>query len=222
LQEAEVLTRPLGRTKSLASLLNVLAEMYRQRGDIEASRAHREEAMAVAGDVGHWLGYAAARANQIDDTFHDDGNVEAAIAEMKELVDQLRQRKSLALLGLALFLFGDYLLAADRISEARAIRLEGIRLNQSLARSAPVNACLETLALAAALAAANDRAARLAGYVKAFCEKVGFHRDATQQNTWDRLIGILGAQLPPGALARLMAEGEVWSEDHAVSEATNV
>jgi hypothetical protein len=94
-------------------------------------------------------------------------------------------------------------------------------LNQSLVRSAPVNACLETLALAAALAGANDRAARLAGYVKAFYEKVGFDRSPTQQNTWDRLIVTLGTQLSPSALARLMAEGEAWTEDQAVSEATN-
>jgi hypothetical protein len=140
----------------------------------------------------------------------------------EELVEQCRQRRALGLLGLMLFQFGDYLLAANRLDEARTIGVEGIRLNRSLGRSAPVNACIETVALATALQGLHARAARLAGYVKAFYDNVDFVRDQTQQRTWDRLMATLREPLASGALERLMAEGAVWSEETAVNEATKV
>ena len=93
-------------------------------------------------------------------------------------------------------------------------------MNRSLGRSAPVNACIETVALATALQGDDERAARLAGYVKAFYRNVSFVRGPTQQRTWDRLMAVLSEKLGSGGAEHLMAEGAGWSEDQAINEAT--
>ena len=171
--------------------------------------------------MGDWLGYAAPSFNLVDDDFNA-GHVEAAIVEAGKLVDQCREHRGLGLLGLMFFYFGDYLLAANRHGEAKAIGVEGIRLNRSLGRSAPVNACIETVALATALEGACERASRLAGYVNAFYQNVSFVRGPTQQRTWERLMAVLNEKLGSVDAEQLMAEGAVWSEDQAINEATKI
>ncbi len=219
LVEAETVLRPLGRTKTLAGLLNVLGGTHQLRGDIQASRRCYAEAIDISRELDDWLGYAAPSFNLVDDDFNA-GGVDAAVIEAGKLVEQCRQHRGLGLLGLMLFYLGDYLLAADRHDEARIIGVEGIRLNRSLGRSAPVNACIETVALATALQGVLERSARLAGYVAAFYHKVNFVRGPTQQRTWDRLTATLRERLPPGDVERLMAEGAGWNEESAVNEAT--
>jgi tetratricopeptide (TPR) repeat protein len=218
LAEAERVLRPLGRSKSLAGLLNVLGGSAQAAGDLARSRACYAEAIDIARSLDDWLGAAAPAFNLVDDDFNA-GRIAAAIDAAAALVDQCRQHRGLGLLGLMLFHFGDYLLAADRHAEALAIAREGIRLNRSLGRSAPVNACLETVALATALGGAGARAARLAGYVEAFYRGVSFVRGPTQQRTWDRLLAVLRGALAADEVQRLMAEGAGWSEDQAVDAA---
>ena len=217
--EAQKVLRPLGRTKWLAGLLNVLGGSLNLRGDIQSSRRHYTESMDIARELGDWLGYAAPAFNLVDDEFNS-GQVEAAIVEAGKLVEQCREHRGLGLLGLMFFYFGDYLLAANRQVEAKSIGIEGIRLNRSLGRSAPVNACIETVALAMALDGAYERASRLAGYVKAFYQNVSFVRGPTQQCAWKRLMTVLDEKLGRGSAEQLMAEGAMWSEDQAINEAT--
>ena len=81
---------------------------------------------------------------------------------------------------------------------------------------------IETVALATALRGADERAARLAGYVDAFYQSVNFVRGPTQQQTWDRLMSILREHLVHGDIERLVAEGAAWTEEQAVNEATKV
>jgi predicted ATPase/class 3 adenylate cyclase len=220
LAEAESVLRPCGRSKSLASLLNVRGGSFQLVGDVEASRRCYAESIAIAHELGDWLGYAAPSFNRVDDDFNA-GRVDAAIVEARRLIDQCREHRGLGLLGLMLFYYGDYLLAADRHAEARAVGIEGIRLNRSLGRNAPVNACIETVALAMALDGERERAARLAGYVEAFYAGVSFVRGPTQQRTWDRLIAVLHDALDARDAERLMAEGASWTEERAIDAATN-
>jgi len=221
LAEAERVLRPLGRNKWLAGFLNGRAGSLNLRGDEQTRRRLYAESIDISRELGDWLGYAAPSFNLVDDDFNA-GHTEAAIVEAGKLVDQCREHRGLGLLGLMYFHFGDYLLAANRQCEAKAIGVEGIRLNRSLGRSAPVNACIETVALAIALEGASERAARLAGYVKAFYDKISFVRDQTQQRTWERLIVVLNEKLGSGCAEQLMAEGAVWSEDEAINEAMKI
>jgi hypothetical protein len=219
--EAQEVLRPLGRTKWLAGLLNVLGGSLNLCGDTQASRRCYAESVDISRELGDWLGYAAPSFNLVDDDFNA-GHLEAAIAEAGKLVDQSREHRGLGLLGLMFFYFGDYLLAANRQGEAKAIGIEGIRLNRSLGRSAPVNACIETVALAIALDGACERASRLAGYVKGFYQNVSFVRGPTQQRTWERLIAVVNEKLGPGRAEELMAEGAAWNEDQAIIEALKI
>jgi len=91
-----------------------------------------------------------------------------------------------------------------------------------LGRSAPINACIETVALAMALDGAWERASRLAGYVKAFYQNESFLRGPTQQRTWERLMSVLNEKLGPGSAQQLMAEGATWNGDQAVREAMTI
>jgi hypothetical protein len=219
--EAESVLRPLGRNKWLAGFLNGRAGSLNLRSDEQTRRRLYAESIDISRELGDWLGYAAPSFNLVDDDFNA-GHTEAAIVDAGKLVDQCREHRGLGLLGLMYFHFGDYLLAANRQCEAKAIGVEGIRLNRSLGRSAPVNACIETVTLAIALQGASERAARLAGYVKAFYDKISFVRDRTQQRTWERLIVVLNEKLGSGCAEQLMAEGAVWSEDEAINEAMKI
>ena len=219
LAEAEQVLRPLGRTKVLAGLLNVQGGTHHRRGDIEASRRCYAESIAISRELDDFPGYAAPSFNLVDDAFNA-GQVEVAIAQASELLEQCREHRGLGLLGLMMFYVGDYLLAANRLDEGRAMGVEGIHLNRSLGRSAPVNACIETVALAIALRGNRERAARLAGYVDAFYRKVSFVRGPTQQRTWDRLTATLRETSPSDGVERLMAEGAALSEEQAIAEAT--
>lgn len=218
LSEARALLDPLGRTKSLAGALNIIAGLDFVRGDTESSRRHYAQSIAISQHLGHWRGYAAAAWNEIDERFHH-GDEARALADAAELIKQARARRSWGLLGLFLFHYGDYLLVTGDLAQAGAIALEGIELNRSLARNAPVNACLETAALAALQAGLIEPAARLAGYVGTFYRRIDFVRSPTQQRTWDALNAGLAGQLPNDRLARLTTIGGDWSEDDAVREA---
>jgi tetratricopeptide (TPR) repeat protein len=218
-EAARALLIPAGRTKHVASLMNALGGRHHDRDDSLASRACYGEAIEIALALEFERGYAAAAANLIDDKFNA-GEIEAAISEMSGLVERCRRERTLSLLGLCLFYFGDYLLAADRHAEASAIACEGIALNRSLARHAPVNACIETAALAAALSGNVAHAARLAGYVKHFYEQIHFVRGRTQQRTWTRLIETIESRMPADDVRRLMRAGSGWTEEHAAGQAT--
>jgi predicted ATPase/DNA-binding winged helix-turn-helix (wHTH) protein len=221
LSEAHDLLAPLGRTKNLAGVLNIMAGLDFVRGDSGSSRRHYARAIAISQQLGHWRGYAAAAWNEIDERFHQ-GDEAGALADAARLVEQARARRSWGLLGLFLFHYGDYLLVLGEPAQAGAIALEGIELNRSLARDAPVNACLETAALAALRMGLIEPAARLAGYVGTFYRRIDFVRSPTQQRTWDELNAALAGQLPKDRLAHLTTIGSDWNEDDAVREAAEV
>jgi hypothetical protein len=63
------------------------------------------------------------------------------------------------------------------------------------------------------------RSARLLGYADARLAALEAAREYTERQEYDKLVHALREALGEDELAKLMAEGSTWTEDHAVAEA---
>ena len=218
LDEAMAVLKPLGPTKHLASCLRSLAVAHYFMRNFAAARPLIAESEAVARSLGDGRGIATAQIASAEHAFAA-GAVDDAIAEAETMLagdHYNRRQRTLALGNLAA-----YLLAADRVSEAKAVALEGLREARALDWRAAVVRVVEHLALAAALSGAPESAARLMGYGVAFYAGGTATREFTEMSTYNRLSAVLAAALPTATVEALMADGARWSEDRAVEAATN-
>ncbi len=85
-----------------------------------------------------------------------------------------------------------------------------------------VTLAVQVLAAVAARHGRSLRAARLLGYVDAWCRREEYLRDATEQKGYDALLVSLREQLSEGEIAALAAEGAQLTEEAAVDEALDV
>jgi predicted ATPase/transcriptional regulator with XRE-family HTH domain len=148
---------------------------------------------------------------------HESGRTERALA----LVQQLRvdlHRSSHRMQHLHTTLIDNeagYLLALNRIPEARAAAREAIRNGD---RDHPwVAISIEHLALALALDGDLVRAAQLSGYSDFAFSRAGFERQFTEETTRARLETLFRDRMPPKDLAQLLARGAAMAPDDAVA-----
>ena len=219
LDEAMVVLKPLGPTKHLASCLRSLAVAHYFTRNFAAARPLIAESEAIARSLGDGRGIATAQIAAAEHAFAA-GAVDDAIARAETMLagdHYNRRQRTLALGNLAA-----YLLAAGRVSKAKAAALEGIREARALDWRAAVVRSVEHLALVAALSGAPEEAARLLGYGVAFYAGGTATREFTEMSTYDRLSAQLAAALPQERAAELMAEGARWSEDRIVEIAASI
>ncbi len=81
---------------------------------------------------------------------------------------------------------------------------------------------IQHLAAIAALHGRAAGAARLAGFIEAWCRERGGYRGYYEQASYDILMASLREQLTPGALAKFSAEGAQLGFDRAVEEALSL
>jgi len=217
LEEAMAVLQPLGPTKHLASCLRSLAVAHYFMRNFPVARPLIAESEAVARRLGDGRGMATAQIAAAEHAFAA-GDVADAIRQVKSLLTgdhYNRRQRTLALGNLTA-----YLLAANRVADARATALEALQEARALDWRAAVVRVIEHLALIAALSGAREQAARLLGYTVAFYESGTATREFTEMSSYDRLSAELGTALPKIKTEELMAEGARCSEDRAVEIAT--
>lgn len=219
LQEALDVLKPLGATKQLAICLRSFAITRYFMKDFDAARPLIAESEAIARSLGDRRGLAAAQIAAAELEFAA-GCIEDAIIQIKLMLagDHFNRRQ----LTLGLGNLAAYLLAADRVAEARAVARDGLKAACALDWSAAIARVIEHLALVAALSGKPEIAASLAGYGAAFYARGTANREYTEIATYERLREELAEALTQESLRTRMAEGAIWSERRAVEVANGL
>ena len=142
-----------------------------------------------------------------------DGNVAAAIGTARRMIDNEDCNRRQLALG-----FGNltaYLLASDRLTEARLTAFNGLLKARSLGWPAAITRMVEHLALIVGIEGDLDRAAVLLGYSEHFYALDTASREITERVGYERLCAILET-MPPIRLMELKAEGAALPEAEVV------
>ncbi len=180
------LLRPAGPSKPLASCLRSLAIAHYFTHDFVGARPLLRQSEAVAKAVGDLRGAAAVQLAAAELAFAE-GSTDEAIDITNAMLSGgkcNRRQKVLGLTNLAA-----YLLAADRIEDARLIARNALHEAIALDWRAAIVRLVEHLALVAALTDQTATAARMLGYSVAFYETGAASREHTELATYRSALG---------------------------------
>jgi tetratricopeptide (TPR) repeat protein len=186
-------------------------------GNLDAAAEAYERLREVNQELGN-----ATQANGIAISLaeiqHQRGQTATAVALVREVLAALRaDRDRPTLLGALANLCG-YLVALDRLSEARAVALEALRNTSEHDRSGIfVTDAIEHAALTIALGNDLRSSAQLAGYTEAAFRGLGYQREYTEHTTRKRFEALLDEGLPPSERDSLLATGARLSPEDAMS-----
>jgi predicted ATPase len=212
LHAAERVLRALPEGKPLASCLRSMGLARSFAQDIFGALPLIEQSMAIMRRIGDAHGIASAHIT-LAEIRYALGDIDDSIRIVRELLEsgrQSRRQTTVALGNLA-----GYLLAQDRIDEARLAMIEGLRTARAVGHSASIARLVEHAALMSALTGEPRRAARLLGYGRAFYARGSASREHTEDVTLARASALVVAALRADEIAALMAEGETLGEAEA-------
>jgi predicted ATPase/DNA-binding winged helix-turn-helix (wHTH) protein len=145
------------------------------------------------------------------------GDVERAIQLGLESVRRSRPFPLRYSLEITLENLAIYLVAADRLSEARPLAEETLSLARGRGVSVRLLRNLQLWALIAALEGQNPDAARLVGWVDAAYQRIDATRYIWEAQNYERLLSLLKARLSEAELSAFAAEGARWDADAAAN-----
>jgi tetratricopeptide (TPR) repeat protein len=145
------------------------------------------------------------------------GDVERAIKLGREALEGSRRLLQRDRVPHSLHNLAVYLLAADRLGEARPLAEEALSLLRGQTDSGHWLANLQMWALMAALEGRHREAARLIGWVDAAYKRAGGSRNPWEQESYERLLALLRTPLTGDELAALVALGSRWDADEAMN-----
>ncbi len=216
LEKALEVLRPAGPSKPLASCLRSLAIACYFTHDFVGARPLLRQSEAVAKAVGDLRGAAAVQLAAAELTFAE-GSTEEAIDITNAMLSGgkcNRRQKVLGLTNLAA-----YLLAVDRVEDARRVAQDALHEALALDWQAAIVRLVEHLALVAILTDQPAQAARMLGYCVAFYDTGAASREYTELATFNRLSALVSSVVPQKSLQQLRAEGAAWSGDQAAQSA---
>jgi tetratricopeptide (TPR) repeat protein len=158
----------------------------------------------------------------------EGGDVNAALRLVSEALDDYREQRNASPLANGLSNMAAYLVALKRYAEARSAARDALTLGRDVQGEVQVAFTVQHFAAIAGLrpvdhaARARDdrsRAARLLGYANARFAAREAVREHTEQQEYGKLLATLRDAFGDDELAKLMAEGSDWTEDHAAAEA---
>jgi predicted ATPase/DNA-binding XRE family transcriptional regulator len=164
----------------------------------------------------------ASQANGITLTLaeiqHQRGETAAAVALAQEALVALRADIDRSTLLGALANLCAYLVALDRLPEARAIALEAFLASSEHDRSGTfVTGAIEHAALTIALGNDLRSSAQLAGYTEAAFRRLGYQREYTERTTRTRLESLFYGKLTPMERDSLLGAGATLAPEDAIA-----
>ena len=216
LEDALESLRPAGPSKPLASCLRSLAIARYFIHDFAGARPLLRQSEAVAKAVGDLRGAAAVQLAAAELAFAE-GSPGEAIETTNAMLSGGKCNRRQELLGLTNL--AAYLLAVDRVEEARLIARNALHEAIALDWRAAIVRLVEHLALVAALTGQTTTAARMLGYSVAFYETGAASREYTELATYDRLFALVSSAVMQHSLPRLMHEGAEWTGEQAAQNA---
>jgi predicted ATPase len=144
------------------------------------------------------------------------GDVASAVRRGKKLVDLLRPRGATAQLALALTNLASYLSVEGCPDDVLDVAHEAVAV--SIARDVRFNIpwALQSGALALASRGDVERAARLLGYVDAYCREAQGKREPTELIVAEQLTSLVKASLSSDALSAARTEGRLLTAKAAI------
>ncbi|WP_203428339.1 adenylate/guanylate cyclase domain-containing protein [Rhizobium sp. BG4] len=212
LQEALELLATLPPTKPLAACLRSRAVAAYFEGHFAEARTLIDRSSVVARLLGDTQGIVNAMIALAELEFAE-GHVAAAISTARQMIDHEDCNRRQLALG-----FGNltaYLLASDRLTEARLTAFNGLLKARSLGWPAAITRMVEHLALIVGIEGDLDRAAVLLGYSEHFYVLDTASREITERVGYERLCAILET-MAPIRLTELKAEGAALPEAEVV------
>jgi predicted ATPase/transcriptional regulator with XRE-family HTH domain len=216
IEEAETLASRHENVDLRLTVLQTRGILGSTFGDQEVAARAYEQVRATLLSLGQFQRAITPGLN-LAEAEHQSGRTERALALVRQLRVDL-DRSSHRMQHLHTTLIDNeagYLLALNRIPEARAAAREVIRTGD---RNHPwVAISIEHLALALALDGDLTRAAQLAGYSDLAFSRAGFERQFTEQTTRTRLEALFRDCMAPEDLTQLFARGADMAPDDAVA-----
>lgn len=216
LREAHEALRRHPPGKPLAACLRSMGLARSFAQDIAGARPLIEESMVIMRAIGDDRGMASVDIT-LAEIRYAMGEIDGAVRALRELIDSGRANRRQ--MTVALGNLTAYLLAQDRIDEARFALIEGLREARAVGHAASLARLVEHAALVAALSGDMTRAARLLGYGAAFYARGEASREYTEEVTLARASGLIAAALPAEARAREAAIGARWTPAEAAAAA---
>ena len=208
----------------LALAFNDLGNVFLESGDIAAARSKYEHSLAVWRELDDQWGYGLATSNLAKLCYRTGDVLMAkqllinASAMQRDEGNQWGWAESIERLGHITFDEGDY-------PQAAKLFYDSLALHQKIGRKQLVADCLDGLAQVATAMEQPDRAAWLYGAATAVRRRIDAHMSAPQAAQRDKNIaaataaaakkGVTGAEFE-----KLLGEGEAWTLEVAVAEAT--
>jgi tetratricopeptide (TPR) repeat protein len=195
-------------------------------GDLAAARASFSESLAILKEIG-----ADARAmgalSMLAEAEFRAGNVERAVELVAHALARQRDVPKTGHLMTLLINYAAYLIACDRFPEAREAAREALLLSQEAQRNVYAAWAVQHLAAVAALAADGRAAmlrtaAQLLGYVDGCITALHSPREHTEQQEYDRVLGVLRAAFGANELDDLMAVGALFAQNEALRSALEI
>jgi predicted ATPase len=205
-----------GHERSLCRALDVLGSL----AIYERNFAQAIEDFAAIATLAAKLGDALLEARNLMSLAlleFSQGDIERAIELGRQSLASSRLVRFNVRLPLALHNLAAYLVAADRMGEARALAEEALLLLRSLVNSPMLRVNLQMWALIGATEGCYAEAAQLIGWVDAAFAFADAGRLGGEQQSYERLLALLAAHLSDDALHALFAEGARWSPEQAVN-----
>jgi predicted ATPase/class 3 adenylate cyclase len=214
--EAQLLAPPedVGLRVSLLAMIVLVRWL---QGDLDGAAEGSEELQSLYRITGNSDGvrYNSAMLGEIE---HARGNTVHAVSLAREAVAGFRAFRERFNLTLSLANLCAYLLALDRLAEAREAGFEALREGRAYDREAYATDCaLEHLSLLLVLEGDNVRGAQLAGYADAALSRIGFERWFTEKTSRARLDSVLRERLAAGEIERLTAIGGELRAEEAIA-----
>jgi predicted ATPase len=218
--EAHSVLRRCGRTKWLANALHSAGTMRKEAGDLHASRALAEEALALAKALNDVRLQDACESNLAALAFAA-GQMAEAIDRARRAVETSHRHGILTIEFLAVYCLAGCLILDDQIETGRAAALRVFELSRALGNVALPNS-LYQLALVLAVHGDSDTAARLAGFADGYPDQHQLGRYDIAIAIRSRLLERLHAVMTLEEYQAAMAAGAAWSEQEAVAVALGV
>jgi predicted ATPase len=219
LREAVALTRGLDQPWRLARVLSEYALIMMDYGGDEAEgNALLHEGLEIAKSLG-WLNLRQQIEVNLAEREFRTGRIDEAIERAQAMQELLRPTRMVTQRGHVLINLAAYLSFQGRCDEAESVAHEGITIMQEHELGSMVAWSVQALALVHAQRGALERAARLLGYVDAYCEKFAAVREWTERIIRDRLEALLRDAFDDAVLEQLVTSGRELSEEEAVFDA---
>ena len=212
LAEAFPLLENAGLPKALGDYFDYCGVLKALTGDPLNAKSDLEKALQLYRHAGAER-YALYTLAQLGDIAWALGDLDAALAGLRETVSLLRQTPlANVMLGLCLSNLAGVHTERGELDEALSAAREGLPM---LIEGGFAWSHLDHLALRAALCGKFATAVCLAGFSDSAFAARKAPRQPNEMRSRDRLQAMLHAEYPPDELARRLAEGAALSEDSA-------